>query len=292
MSHQPVVSKVLEKQIAAFYGLVFAAAATDGCMSHDELMQIFSIMNLEQLSQQTRNEIREYIVTPPDLNHCLSLLKESSDDLKFSVAINVMEILLADNFISPEEECFLEDVYKQLGVSEEQRDAIENFVRKAKDIANKGIDDEAAEITLKNAVAGLLATGVSITALCSTSVIGLSVAGVSSGLAALGIGIVFGIFPGIGMSILLGTAIFVGLGRVFDNRKNTKEKQIVANRERKAQLVIKNLTESIKILQERINDLEEESKTNKEKLNELKSKLFTLNQFLKTREQNASDCGV
>lgn len=286
MSQQIELSKVPEKQIAAFYGIVFAAAATDGCMSHDELMQIFSIMNLDQLSQQTQNEIKEYVVTPPDLNRCLTVLKESSDDLKYSVAMNIMEVLLSDNLISPEEESFLKDVYKQLGVSKEQRDAIENFVRNAKDVADKGVDDNVAERTLKDAAAGLAATGVPIAAVyLSGSVIGLSAAGISSGLAALGLGL--GMVPGIGIAILLGTAIFVGLRKVLGDSKKAKEKQIAADRERKAQLVIKNLTESVNVLLKKINDLEEDAKANQEKLCELKSRLFALNQMLKTRKQVA-----
>jgi hypothetical protein len=286
MSQQIEVSKVPEKQIAAFYGLVFAAAATDGCMSHDELMQIFGIMNLDQLSKQTQTEIKDYVATPPDLNHCLAILKQSSDELKFSVAMNIMEVLLSDNLISPDEESFLEDVYKQLGVSKEQRTAIENFIRKAKEIAEKGVDDNVAESTLKDAAAGLAATGVPIAAVyLSGSVIGLSAAGISSGLAAIGLGL--GMVPGIGIAILLGTAIFVGLRKVLGDSKKTKEKQIAADRERKAQLVIKNLTESVNVLLKKINDLEVDAKANQERLNELKSRLFALNQMLKTRKQIA-----
>lgn len=289
MPQQVILSKVPEEQIAAFYGLVFAAAYTDGCMNHDELMQIFSLMNLDQLSTKTQDKIKEYVVAPPDLNLCLSVLHDSSDDLKFSVAMNIMEVLLSDNLISPEEEAFLKNVYQQLGVTEEQRTAIENFVRKAKEITEKGLDDNVAERTLKDAAAGLSAVGIPIAAVYfSGSVIGLSAAGISSGLAALGLGL--GMVPGIGIAILVGTAIFVGLRKVFGDSKKNQEKQIAADRERKAHLVIKNLTESINILLERIRDLEEDSKANVAKLRELKSRLFALNQMLNTRKQIAGTC--
>ena len=286
MSQQILDSKVPEEQIAAFYGLVFAAANSDGCMSHDELMQIFSIMNLDQLSNQTQDQIKEYVVTQPDINQCLSVLHNSSVDLKYSVAMNILEVLLSDNVISLEEEEFLNDVYHRLGVTREQRIAIENFVRKAKEIAEKGLDDNVAERSLKDAASGLSAVGIPIAAVYfSGSVIGLSAAGITSGLAAIGLGL--GMVPGIGIAILLGTAIFVGLRKVFGDSKKTKEKQIAADRERKAQLVIKNLTESVNVLLKKINDLEENSKANEERLNELKSRLFALNQMLKTRKQIA-----
>lgn len=286
MSQKVEVSKVPEEQIAAFYGLVFAAAYTDGSMSNDELMLIFSLMNLDQLSEKTQNKIKNYVVEPPDLNLCLSVLHDSSDELKYAVAMNIMEVLLSDNVISQEEEAFLNDAYQRLGVTDKQRNAIENFVREAKAVSERGLDDNFAERTLKDAASGLAAVGIPITAVyCSGSVIGLSAAGITSGLAALGLG--FGMLTGIGIVIFLGTLIFVGLRKLLGDSKKKQEKQISINRERKAQLVIKNLTESINVLLEKINYLEEDSQANAQKLEELKSRLFALNQMLKTKKQTA-----
>ena len=83
-------------------------------------------------------------------------------------------------------------------------------------------------------------TGIPIAALyLSGSVIGLSAAGITSGLAALGLG--FGMVSGIGIAILVGIGIFIGTSQVLDIGGKQEKEHLMAERERKAQLVIANL---------------------------------------------------
>ncbi len=83
---------------------------------------------------------------------------------------------------------------------------------------------------------------------------GLSAAGITSGLAAVGLGL--GMVPGIGIVIVIGTGIFIGMKYLLGDSKKEKERKLSAENERKAQLVIKNLQNAINELLKRISSLE------------------------------------
>ncbi|MGQ9858528.1 MAG: hypothetical protein ACUVS3_07535 [Thermodesulfobacteriota bacterium] len=97
-----------------------------------------------------------------------------------------------------------------------------------------------------------------------------------------------GMVPGIGMAIVIRTAVFLGVRRLLGDSKEEKEKELVAERERKAQLVIKNLQDAINGLLERIMSLEAraaESEANREAIRVLRERLNLLKQILEHRKQ-------
>jgi len=153
--------------------------------------------------------------------------------------VNLVDVAWANDIVAPEQRYALETAAQALRISKEQVDAIEVFVRKVKSIRERGLDDNYAAEATKQAAAGLAAVGVPIaTVYLSGSVIGLSGAGITSGLAALGLGL--GIVPGIGIAILLGTSIYLGVSYLLDSGGKCAKEQIQAEMTRKAQLVIQN----------------------------------------------------
>jgi peptidoglycan hydrolase CwlO-like protein len=117
-------------------------------------------------------------------------------------------------------------------------------------------------------------------------VMGLSAAGVTSGLAALGLGL--GMVPGIGIAIVIGTGIFIGMKYLFGDSKKEKERKLSAENERKAQLVIKNLQDTINELLKRISSLEPkaaESEANQKAIQVLRERLNSLKRILEQRKQ-------
>jgi len=273
--------------LVAFYGLIFAAAAADGEIEKNELTTIFEWLDMTPLTETQKEKVLSYIINPPSMDETLNRIANGTDELRYAVAVGVIEVLLADDVITKEEELFLNEICKRLHVKEDQRKAIINFVREAQRIRHNGIDDNSAEKAIKSAASGLVAVGVPIAAVYfSGSVIGLSAAGITSGLAALGLGL--GMVPGIGIAIVIGTGIFVGMRWLLGDSKEEKEKKLIAERERKAQLVIKNLQESINGLWERIRSLEERaagSEANREAIRVLRERLNSLVRILEQRKQ-------
>jgi hypothetical protein len=281
---------VPQYQLVAFFGLPFVAASVDGDMEKEEMLLIFEQLDLEFLNAENRKKVLNYVIEPPSYEECISVLREGKSELKYTVVIRVVEILLADNLIEKEEQHFLDKMCRELGVNDEQKKAILNFVKESNRVQREGVDNNYAEKTIKNAISGLSAVGIPIAAVYfSGTVVGLSAAGITSGLAALGLG--FGMVPGIGVAVLIGAGIFVGVKHLLGDDKEKKEKEIKLERERKLQLVIKNLQEAINMLIDRISVLEKKAKiaeANKEAINILRERLNNLQKVLRIKRELAS----
>lgn len=281
------LSKVPGEQLVAFYGINFAAAAADGEIDKDELTTIFESLDLTLLTEEQKERVQSYIISPPKMDETLNLIANGADELRYTVAVGVIEVILADDVITKEESLFLDNICRRLNVTQNQRYAIIDFVSQARRIRIRGVDDNVAEKAMKSAASGLTAVGVPIAAVYfSGSVMGLSAAGVTSGLAALGLGL--GMVPGIGIAIVIGTGIFIGMKYLFGDSKKEKERKLSAENERKAQLVIKNLQDTINELLKRISSLEPkaaESEANQKAIQMLRDRLNSLRRILEQRKQ-------
>src|SRR5205085_10284638 len=126
-----------------------------------------------------------------------------------------------------------------------QIEAIERAVLELKEAPARGENDNHAADpadadALKRVAAGLPAVGIPIAAVSVLgSVGGLSAAGITSGLAALGLGL--GMVPGIGVAIIGGTVVYGGLSKVLDVGGRQAKERAQAEAERKAELVIRNM---------------------------------------------------
>lgn len=284
------INELPQDQLVAFYGLPFAAAAVDGKIDTRELMSIYQTLDLEPLDQDHRKAVAAFLVEPPDAGDCLSILNEGCDELRFATVVAVAEVITADDVITDEEEALLEDICKQLRVEEKQKKAILHFAREARRIETEELSDGAAGKVMKDAAGGLAAVGVPIAAVYfSGSVIGLSAAGLTSGLAALGLG--FGMVPGIGIAVALGIGIFSVARSLMSKRKKSLDAKHRAKHERKAQLVIKNLQAAIVGLIDRINQLEHDASTaeaNEEAIRRLTERLSTLKELLEIKKEKVA----
>ncbi len=281
------LTKVPADQLVAFYGLNFAAAAADGTTDKEELLAIYETIDLSPLTEKQKEKVGGFVINPPSVSSCLDELAGAVDELRYAVAVGVIEVLFADDVITEEENAFLGEVCTRLHVTEKQRNAIITFVHEARRIREEGVDNNAAEKAIKSAASGLTAVGVPVAAVYfSGSVIGLSAAGITSGLAALGLGL--GMVPGIGIAVLIGTGVFLGTSNLLGDSKEKKEKQLAAVRQRKVQLVIKNLQETTNALVERLAYLEKKVKqpeTNQEAIDTLRKRLTTLKRILDQKKE-------
>jgi uncharacterized tellurite resistance protein B-like protein len=234
----------------AYYGALFAMADIDGSIDKDEFEAILEVVDFDGLSPESQRVVRGYFLSPPSLAETLAPFREAEETLRFSLMVNLVEIAWANDVVAPEERQALIEAQEILDVSNAQLVAIDDFVRKVRVVRARGLNDNYAADAVKRAAAGLLAVGIPIAAVYfSGTVIGLSAAGITSGLAALGLG--FGMVPGIGVAIIAGTIVFVGLSHVFDIGGKHRKEKALKEAVREAQIVIRNLQQTMDMLVER-----------------------------------------
>lgn len=281
------LAKVPESDRLAFYGALFAIATADGSLDKDEMNLIFGIMDLEGMSESAKRQVQSYIIEPPPLQECLKTLSKADDSLRFGLMVNLIDTVWANDELEPSEEEAIKLAKQELRITDEQVQAIEAFIQKMREIRARGLDDNQAAEAVKTAAAGLSSVGIPIAAVYfSGSVIGLSAAGITSGLAALGLG--FGMVPGIGVAVLLGTGIFLGVSALLDTGNQRAKEEESKKRERKAQLVIETLQGALNGLIERIETLQTaaaDAEANREAIRTLTEKMRYLQQLIAKRKQ-------
>ncbi len=281
------LAKVPESDRLAFYGALFAIATVDGSLDKDEMNLIFGIMDLEGMSESAKRQVQSYIIEPPPLQECLKTLSKADDSLRFGLMVNLIDTIWANDELEPSEEEAIKLAKQELRITDEQVQAIEAFIQKMREIRARGLDDNQAAEAVKTAAAGLSSVGIPIAAVYfSGSVIGLSAAGITSGLAALGLG--FGMVPGIGVAVLAGAGIFLGVSALLDTGNQRAKEEESKKRERKAQLVIENLQGALNGLIERIETLQTaaaDAEANREAIRTLTEKMRYLQQLIAKRKQ-------
>lgn len=278
-----------ESERLAFYGTLFAIATADGSIDKEEMELIFSIMDLEGMSEPAKRQVQSYIIEPPPLLECLQTLSNADETLRFGLMLNLIDTAWANDELHVNEEKAIQLAQQELRITNEQVQAIEKFIQEMKKIRIRGLNDNHAADTVKTAAAGLSAVGIPIAAVYfGGSVIGLSAAGITSGLAALGaLAGVGGMVPGIGVAVILGTGIFVGVSHLLDTGDKKKKAQFQAEKERKAQLVIKNLQDTLNGVIEKIEELQKaaaDAESNREAIRILTEKMRYLQQLLAKRK--------
>jgi uncharacterized protein YlxW (UPF0749 family) len=275
------------KKQKAYYGALFAMAAADETVEREEMELIFETLDLENLDEEDTRDVHGYVIEPPALENCLRHLEDAEEAIRYGLMLNLIEVMIADDLEEATEKAYVESAQERLGITQEQVDEMKNFAREVKRIRERGLDDKQAADALKRAASSLSGVGVPMAAIAySGSVVGLSAAGITSGLAALGLGL--GMLPGIGVAIALGTAIYIGMNSLFDTGQKRKKERLQKERQRKAQLAIQNLQETIGTLLERLANLQEsaaDAEANKEAVKKLNDRLRKLKRVLSRREE-------
>jgi uncharacterized tellurite resistance protein B-like protein len=278
-----------EEQQVAVYGCLFALAGADGEIEKEEAASIFETLETDGMSDCARHKIHSFLHNPPPLEEHLELIANGPPELRFGLMVAMMEVALIDGETTEKEKELLQRVSEKLSITPVQVEAIEKFVRELQRLRARGIDDNAAVQGLKAAAAGLSAVGIPLAAVYfSGSVIGFSAAGITSGLAAVGLG--FGMIPGIGVAILLGTGVFVGAKWLMDKKSKDGKRALQADRERRAQFAIKNLQDAIDAIISRLRDLQHEAdkvQANEEAIRALTQRLTALQRLLSKRKAEA-----
>lgn len=284
------IKEVSDEQRVAFYGALFAMAASDDQVQREELDLIYETLDTEGLSDEARQRIYACAIEPPALHECLHTLSDAPEPVRYALMFNLVEVAVADHLLLEQEENAIADTQPILGVSDEQVAAIKDAAEKMRHVRERGIDDNHAADVLKSAGAGLSAVGFPIVVVSYLGISGLSAVGISTGLAALGLG--FGMVSGIGVAALVGAGVFIGVNKLLDTGNERKKEAHQHKRERKAQLAIENLQETINHLIDRTAWLQEDAadaRANKEAIRQMNERLTKLQQVLARRKEDLAE---
>lgn len=284
---EPVnIAELADQQRVAYAGALLAFAQADGTLDKDELLFLFELVDLDGLQAASKQQIQQYMVTSPPFAGMLGEFSAADDVLRHALMLQLIEMAWINDIVADAQRALLKQAQQALNINDEQYAAIERFAAEMRRLRLRGQNDNLAAEAAKNAVAGLTAVGVPIAAVyVSGSVVGLSAAGITSGLAAVGLGL--GMVPGIGMAVLIGAGVFMGVRYLLDAGQERAKEQLREEAVRKSQLVIQNLHELINTLMEQVTQLQvdaAQSAANREAILRLTELLRNLKQTAARRQ--------
>lgn len=297
----------------------------DGLVDAREAGLFYALLARIKLTAADRYQLRMYQADPEHVIPTQQLVKEITSDLDRLAVQQILNSLVKDMvniYLQAKTETsvysgkssdisddgylnhpFIKQFAEDNGISREQV----KFIRKAIAADNKIFDDNVDDAGLNSAFSSVAAAagavGVPLAALYfSGSVIGLSAAGITSGLSALGLGGLFGLsgmVTGIGAVILIGLGANKGIkmltGQDERDRRSRKQAMLFAvNRQltRSINLLVEDINTFTKELLKQIKEtqaLEIDVKEKEQKMSELLARLDSLAVFSEGSELMVKD---
>jgi uncharacterized tellurite resistance protein B-like protein len=258
--------EVMPTEVKILYTQMLATQAlADHQLDQQEFSDLYVFMTQIGLDAPARNQVRKFLVTPPEdlvplADQVLAHVKpEEQQLLKFSMIKDLIRVSRMDGTVSPEEQQHIQRLATHLYATPGQAAQIIAFAEKAIAYDEKLLMGKltAEEFTrgAKNLAATAASIGVPVTAVYfSGSVIGLSAAGIISGLTELGLGGILGLsslVTGIGMVVVLGIVTF----KLVRWAVTGKERRLEKMREHLIQEVIRLNQQAMCALAEDLNHL-------------------------------------
>lgn len=293
-------TKILYSRVLAYQALV------DGRLDPREIEYLYVFMSRIDLGSEAREEVRRTLgtedVQPLDVarlvEDLVSEVPDNEEEISVSMIKDLTQVSRADGAVLPTEVESVRAVAKaRFG---ERADKVIMVAEKALDyeeaLIKGNVNMEELERHAKEIAAVATAASVPITALFfSGSVVGLSAAGITSGLAALGLGGVLGLsamVTGIGAVVVLGVAAYTAMRYALGG----KERELKKQRENMIQEVLKRHQGAIEDLAEDVNGIAlklseyvSTSDQNEARLKHLQGELQMFNAALAELKQEKED---
>ena len=206
---------------ADYLVVVASIASVDGVVHDDEISKLRRLCKDLTLSAADTGRVIAAAEQPDkvEIKEILKRLKNAS--ARYTLVTDLMFMAYADGKLTSDERKEIDAIAESLSVTKAQLQAIEKYVKAVgKAGTAKGVTKKDLKKLGGDVLAGLASAGVPVGAVAvSGSVFGLSAAGITSGLAALGMGL--GMAGGIGAVAALGVGSFFGVRWVY--RKVVKE---------------------------------------------------------------------
>lgn len=251
----------------AYVGLLAALAVQEGDMNDQALAFLQMLMVRLDFSSEMRREMNSLLgnISQADFASLKARIDQSTPSgQEFALGISLMKDAISfmhaldpkNDQGEPEQNAtdnpHVVALAQLMGVDKKQLSFLEAVVIQDEKILRGDISDDQYVSQMKDLTARASAVGVPIAAVyLSGSVVGLSAAGITSGLATLGLGGVLGLssmVTGIGTLILVGVGVYKGVNWMMGGSKRDKEsrrelmlKEVIA----KHQKAIANLAEDM-----------------------------------------------
>lgn len=282
------------------------AMSDDNKVDAKEYSELMSLVTRIHLSSEYRLKLRSYMGESEEQEKTMDLirtLKEKSTTIDFSIVEkslfkDLLYLYKLKNTLSNwEENEFLSQIRNEFLIQSQEIELICEAIKNDEDILTFRKNDSEIVKSMKDIAAKAAAVGMPLTAIyLSGSVVGLSAAGLTSGLATLGMGGILGfssMFTGIGAIVLLGVGTYQGL------KKLTGVKDVENNKQREYMLqkIIRNAQQTLDYLLEDINEISkalvnaiQRGNENSEKITELSNMLTMLSESARfsAEKQNES----
>lgn len=266
----------------------------DGTIDGEEFAAIYNLMVRNDFADDERVTMRSYMFDQSNAEKTDDLvaeLKEKVPSGSFeTTAISLLKDCIYLNYLKGnalalwKNNAFIKELAGKLEVSDKKVDIVVQAIQKDEDILKQRKTDSELEKAAKDLAAKAAAVGVPIAAVYfSGSVIGFSAAGITSGLAALGLGL--GMVGGIGIVVLVGVSAYKAV-KFFTS---SGEVEVCKQREMMIQNIIKNNQKTINylvgdtnMLSAKLFELIESGNADKEQIAKLKRLFAMLNKASST----------
>ena len=218
------LSEMSERLKIAYLKIVINMAfSDDGVVDDQEFAEILLLMTRLELTTESRFEVRGYISntdTHLSVAQLLNVIDEEASpshikSIRISLVKDLISTYMSVNNGKYENFDFLNNNKKLFAVSDEEIDLAVDAIKLDFNMLKTDFTDDALTKSMKELSAKAGAVGVPLAAVyLSGSVIGMSAAGLTSGLATLGLGGALGfssMATGIGIAVLIGVGAYKGI---------------------------------------------------------------------------------
>ncbi|MGI2144022.1 hypothetical protein [Shewanella frigidimarina] len=264
-----------EIRVAYTKTVINMAYYDDNEIDANELAEILRLMTRLDFSPSSRLAVRSYLSSSDALEQNQSLVESLSSmctptEFKALMVSLCKDLMYLNSVTSKSEDDkeyivtsdfpFFNDHKHLFNVSSETIDLICAAVKMDFKLLNEDTTNEQVEAEMKKLAAKAAAVGTPIAAIyLSGSVIGLSAAGMTSGLATLGMGGVLGLSrmaTGIGVVVLIGVVTYAGVKKftgVDELNSNKRRELMLISINKQTQITLSQLMEDIVYITDKLN---------------------------------------
>ncbi|WP_052245773.1 hypothetical protein [Sporosarcina sp. ZBG7A] len=268
----------------------------DSVIDVEEYMDIMSLIARIDITSSSRLDIRGYMIDPSYAQPMDSLIarlrnevEESSYDLlSKSLFKDTLYLFGRRNDMTLwEQNEYMKALAESLTITQEEATLMIAAIQNDEDILKYRKNDSQITKSMKDIAAKAAGVGVPLAAVYFTgSVAGLSAAGITSGLATMGFGGIFGfssMFTGIGALVLVGLGTYQGIKKVsgISDIQNNKQREYML------QAIIRNTQKSLSFLIEDINGISQQLIVEMKKGNENSERIQKLSAMLDMLSRSA-----
>lgn len=283
-----IIEDMKESVKLNYLNIIVNFANLDNQISGQELSAIYLLMTRIKTDSKTRQAVMCYI--SEDQSSSTNALLDNMDDEVPKSTMNVLHLSLIKDILmvsgghypelSSEQLNFISSICTKYKINKDQISVLQKALDLDKQFLDGNIDDKQYAKMVSDLGAKAAAIGVPVAAIyLSGSVVGLSAAGITSGLASLGLGGVLGLssmVTGVGVAVLISVATYKGIKWIMGHGKKdriNKREYLLQEAISMNQKTISALIEDMNNLTKDLIDAISEDKINAETIRRLKKKI-------------------